>query len=198
MVSITFDGTSLLVLMLAVLAVLVGIDQYMLFSIGSGTGNVPVTGNAVAATSGAMGVDGSGAVPEAAASQGSGPGVAQGTLLPYGVTFDQAGYDKLIGYDNSINKNTMTGEQWQRYIKIGTGDRTGCGACCGIGNGPAIDASGNSRCGCGHIHALEGLMKYLVTSYGDKYTDAQIFGEVVKWKKLFFPGQIADDGSVIK
>lgn len=121
-----------------------------------------------------------------------------GETLSYGVTFDQAGYDKLVGYYRSITLDSLTPEQKQRFIRIGTGDRTGCGPCCGIQNGPGIDANGNTRCGCGHNLALIGLMKHIVKNYGDKYSDDQIFNEIVKWKKLFFPGQIADDGSVIR
>jgi hypothetical protein len=121
-----------------------------------------------------------------------------GSLLPYGVTFDNAGYEKLLGYYNTITLNSLTAEQKQRFIRIGTRDRTGCGPCCGIGNGPGIDTNGNTRCGCGHNLALIGLMKHFVKNYGDAYTDDQIFGEIVKWKKLFFPGQVADDGIVIK
>lgn len=128
----------------------------------------------------------------------SGQTAKPGEMLPYGVTFDQAGYDKLVGYYNTITLGSLTPEQKQRFITIGTKDRTGCGPCCAIGNGPALDANGNARCGCGHIQALIGLMKLLVKDYGNKYTDDQIFQEIVKWKKLFFPGQVADDGSVIQ
>ncbi len=121
-----------------------------------------------------------------------------GSLLTYGVTFDNAGYEKLLGYYNTITLGSLTAEQKQRFIRVGTRERTGCGPCCGIQNGPALDANGNSRCGCGHIYALIGLMKHIVKNYGDSYTDDQIFSEIVKWKKLFFPGQVADDGSVIR
>ena len=120
-----------------------------------------------------------------------------GSQASYGLNYDTAGYEKLLEYYQQINLNSLTAEQKQRFIKIGTGDRTGCGQCCGILNGPGIDSSGNPRCGCGHNLALVGLMKYLVKEHGDKFTDAQIFDEIVKWKKIFFPGQVADDGSVI-
>ncbi len=119
-----------------------------------------------------------------------------GSESSYGITYDSAGYGKLLGYYNSISMDSMTHEQKDRFIKIGTGDRTGCGPCCGIGNGPGIDSNGEIRCGCGHNLALVGLMKYLVTQHGNDFTDAQIFDEIVKWKKIFFPGQVADDGSV--
>ncbi len=122
----------------------------------------------------------------------------QGTISSYGISYDNAGYEKLLEYYSKISLDSLTEEQKQRFIRIGTMEKTGCGPCCGIQNGPAIDSNGQARCGCGHNLALIGLIKYLVKNYGNKYSDDQIFQEIVKWKKLFFPGQVADDGSVIR
>ena len=125
-------------------------------------------------------------------------------MLPYGITYDQVGYEKLLEYYRTITLDNLTQEQKERFIRIGTGNgdienaRTGCGPCCGIQNGAAIDMEGNPRCGCGHNLALIGLMKYLVKYYGDRYSDEEIFKEVVRWKKIFWPGMIADDGSIIR
>lgn len=110
-----------------------------------------------------------------------------GAMLPYGVTFDNSGYEKLFEYYRTITLDSLTSEQKQRFISIGTREKTGCGPCCGIQNDSGIDSSGNARCGCGHNLALIGLMKHLVKNYGDKYTDDQIFNEIVKMEKIIFP-----------
>ncbi len=121
----------------------------------------------------------------------------QGTQSAYGLEYGTSGYNKLLEYYQTIELDSMTQQQKERFIRIGTQDKTGCGPCCGLGNGPAIDSSGEIRCGCGHNLALVGLMKYLVTQHGDGFTDAQIFDEIVKWKKVFWPGQIDDTGKII-
>lgn len=166
-VTITISKFSLVAFMLVILIVLIGVNQYLISSISSGLARAPVTGATVAPTQ----------------TRTQAPQTTTPQATEYGISFSEDGFNTLVGY----SRLDLTSEQKERFIRIGTQERTACEACCGIGKGPAIDSNGNPRCGCGHNLALIGLMKYLVKNYGDKYTDQQILDEVMKWKVFFFP-----------
>ncbi len=106
-------------------------------------------------------------------------GVAEGSVKAefagqtsdYGVTYDDAGYQKLLGYAKSINLDAA-----QTKLIVGLDVQI---PCCGF---KTLQASGN--CECGHHVALYGLAK-LLASKG--YTSDQIQSEIDKWKQVFYP-----------
>ncbi len=78
----------------------------------------------------------------------------------------------------------LTGDAQKRWDKI-VGSFT-CDFCCGSPQNPTII----NRCGCAHAGAWRGIAKFMIKTYGDKYSDAQIMGEMTRWKVLFYPGPI--------
>lgn len=98
-----------------------------------------------------------------------------------GVTFDDPiSAQKVWGnYERSIQLNE---EQQQRWAKI-VGSFT-CDYCCGSPQRPTII----THCGCSHARAWRGMTKWLISKYGDKYSDQQILGELSRWKTLWYPG----------
>lgn len=107
--------------------------------------------------------------------------VKEGEVTEYGLTFSTNGLNTLVDYANSIS---LTGDDQQRYISIGTQPNTACEYCCGIGNRGALRNDGRIACGCAHNIAFAGLIKYLIQ---EGYTDEQILDEILRWKSYFFP-----------
>ena len=173
---IAINKDLLVAIMLIFLVVLVGINQYLIFSINSAIARVPIRGRVI--------------TPEEMAPTET-TNIAkqiyeevvpkEGEQTDYGITFSTDGMNTLVGYYRSIE---LTGEERDRFIKIGTQPDTSCEYCCGIGDGPAITEDGRARCGCAHHLALIGLIKYLVKQ---GYTDQQILNEIQRWKAYFFP-----------
>jgi hypothetical protein len=89
----------------------------------------------------------------------------------------------LANLDRAIDTNSLDPALKERYIAIGT--KISCEYCCGAK--AVIFADGRAACGCSHSYALRGIAKYLLTQYGDSYTDEEILTEMTKWKNLFFP-----------
>lgn len=168
---ITIGNDLLVAIMLVFLTVLVGINQYLVFSINSAMARVPVTGRAAAPeeTTDIVQQIYEEVVPN------------EGERTEYGITFSADGMNVLVDYYRSIE---LTGSERERFINIGTQPDTSCEYCCGIGDGPAITEDGRAKCGCAHHLALIGLMKYLVQQ---GYADDQIFQEIQRWKAYFFP-----------
>ncbi|MEM4282492.1 MAG: hypothetical protein QXU88_02610 [Candidatus Woesearchaeota archaeon] len=125
-------------------------------------------------TGATTGVGGCGIEPTShdASPQGS------GEMSEYGISYDSAGYAKLIDYAKSIKLNS---EQTKKIVGLDV--RL---PCCGF---TTLQASNN--CECGHHVALYGLAKLLVTK---GYTREQIQAEINKWKEVFYPGG-ADSGT---
>jgi len=98
-----------------------------------------------------------------------------------GVTFDDPiGAQKVWGaYERSI---TLTPEQDARYQNI-VGKFT-CDYCCGSPSRPTII----THCGCSHARAWRGMAKWFIASFGTQYSDEQVFGELSRWKALWYPG----------
>ncbi|MBI4017284.1 MAG: hypothetical protein HY363_06350 [Candidatus Aenigmarchaeota archaeon] len=111
-------------------------------------------------------------------------------LIPTGTPF--YGAEAGVSFDDPINSlNTwgkhertikLTPELQERWEKI-VGSFT-CDFCCGSPQNPTII----NRCGCSHAASWRGIAKWMLNKYGDKYTDAQIIGEMTRWKALFYPG----------
>ena len=66
-----------------------------------------------------------------------------------------------------------------------------CEYCCGVGP-IGIDSRGNSRCGCQHNPALLSIGLWLTAN--TDYSDGEILREVMRWKTLFFPQKMVEQG----
>lgn len=115
---------------------------------------------------------------------------AVNSIVPTGTPW--YGQEAGVSFDDPINAQhvwsryeralQLTAEQQQRWAKI-VGSFT-CDYCCGSPQRPTII----TRCGCAHAGAWRGMAAWFIKNYGDKYTDEQIFGEMSKWKALWYPG----------
>ncbi len=101
------------------------------------------------------------------------------------ISFDdiEGSLSVLANIDRAILTESLPEGLKQRYINIGT--QISCEYCCTAR--AVIFSDGRAACGCSHSYALRGIAKYLLTQYGDSYTDEEILFEMTKWKNLFFP-----------
>lgn len=76
----------------------------------------------------------------------------------------------------------LSHEENQRWNKIANSFT--CDYCCGSPQNPTII----TRCGCAHSIAAQGMAKWFVKNYGDKFTDEEIYGEMGRWYALWYPG----------
>ncbi len=96
-------------------------------------------------------------------------------------------YDDLDGPEGRGSKKiVLSSEMQQRYNKVTS--MIGCEFCCGAQT--LTTKSGEPACGCAHSGAMRGLAKYLLQKYPE-ISDEQILNELVKWKTLFFPKDMA-------
>ncbi len=99
----------------------------------------------------------------------SGVSVKSGEMAEYGISFDNAGFEKMLEYEKTVKLTT----QDQVDNVVGLDVRIDC---CGF---EKILPSGN--CACGHHLALIGLAKYLaVKNYDKQYIQT----EVNKWRNI--------------
>lgn len=98
-----------------------------------------------------------------------------------GVSFDDPLTAQNIwgNYEESIQLSPQEEQRWNKIISVFT-----CDYCCGSPQNPTMI----NRCGCGHARAWRGMAKWFIKQYGDKYSDAQIMGEMSRWKALWYPG----------
>ena len=89
----------------------------------------------------------------------------------------------LANIDRAISTDSLSPELKQRYIDIAS--QISCEYCCTAPS--VIFPDGRAACGCSHSFALRGIAKYLLTQYGDSYTNEEILFEMTAWKNLFFP-----------
>lgn len=110
----------------------------------------------------------------------SGTGKAEfaGQTSDYGITYDDAGYEQLLGMAKSINP---TKEQEKVFVGLDI-----LLPCCGV---KLLQASNN--CECGHHVAMFGLAKMLAQK---DYSREQIQDELNKWKQVFYPGGASGTG----
>lgn len=97
--------------------------------------------------------------------------VGTGEKSDYGITYDQAGYNLLLGYAKSVNLNSA---QTKKIVGLNAEI-----PCCGF---KILQAEGN--CECGHHVALYGLAKLLASK---DYSRENIQMEMDKWKQIFYP-----------
>lgn len=98
-------------------------------------------------------------------------------------------YDDYPGPNGRASKPiNLSASLEARYIKMGS--MIGCEYCCGAQ--ALIDNKGAPACACAHSGAMRGLAKYLLQKHPEM-TDDQILNELVKWKILFFPQDMAKE-----
>jgi hypothetical protein len=97
-----------------------------------------------------------------------------------GVSFDDPlTAQRVLGGYESLQLTPEQQQRWQNLVGKFT-----CDYCCGSPSHPTII----THCGCAHASAWRGLAKWLIANYGDTYSDEQIFGEMSRWKALWYPG----------
>ncbi len=135
-------------------------------------------------------------ITEVPANPNTGDAVADArvVMIPTGKPFyapDDISFDDPINaqnkwgaYEDSI---TLTGELQNRYNQLI--NTFTCNYCCG---GPT-QVTTISRCGCKHAKAWRGMFKYMLQTYGDKYTNEQLMGEAYRWTGIWYPKGVLED-----
>ncbi len=106
-----------------------------------------------------------------------------------GVSFDDpvAGLSVLANLHSQIPTSSLSAEEKQRYIDIGT--KISCEFCC---TAPAVvDSSGRDLCGCAHAQSFMGLAKYLIKDY-PSMSNEDILWELTRWKALYYPRNMVE------
>lgn len=111
-------------------------------------------------------------------STGTGKASFAGEMSPYGITYDDAGYQQLLAAEKSI---TLNAAQTKTIVGLDI-----LLPCCGVATLQAKD-----NCQCGHHVAMFGLAKMLATQ---GYSRDQIQDELDKWKEVFYPGGATGTG----
>src|SRR3989338_11530889 len=175
--------SNVLYVLLVVFVAVTVFNSYILFSIGAGSKtsthrSVQLTGDPVQ--------DAINSVIPTGTPDGYGPAL--------GVSFDDpvAGLSILANLHRQIPTNSLSAEEKQRYINVGT--KISCEFCC---SAPAVvDESGRDLCGCSHALSFMGLSKYMVMNHPD-WTDDQILLELTKWKSLYYPRNMVEKASTL-
>lgn len=135
-------------------------------------------------------------ITEVPANPNSGDAVADAKVVmnPAGKPFyapDDISFDDPINaqnkwgaYEDSIK---LTGALQSRYEGIISSFT--CNYCCG---GPT-QVTTIDRCGCRHAKAWRGMFKYMLQTYGDKYSDEQLKGEAYRWTGIWYPKGVLED-----
>lgn len=96
-----------------------------------------------------------------------------------GVSFDDPiKAQQLWAQGRSIQLDATQEERWNRIANSFT-----CDYCCGNPQNPTII----TRCGCAHSAAAQGMAKWFIKNYGDKYSDEEIYGEMARWYAVWYP-----------
>ena len=97
-----------------------------------------------------------------------------------GVSFDDpVTSQNLWGRARSLELTPEQEARWGRIVNSFT-----CDYCCGSPQQPTII----TRCGCAHSLGAQGMAKWFIKNYGDKYSDEEIYGEMARWYALWYPG----------
>jgi hypothetical protein len=97
-----------------------------------------------------------------------------------GVSFDDPiTAQQLWAKGRAIQLDATQDERWKRIVNSFT-----CDYCCGSPQNPTII----TRCGCAHSAAAQGMTKWFIKTYGDKYSDEEIYGEMARWYAVWYPG----------
>ena len=134
-------------------------------------------------------------ITEVMGEPGSGDAVADAMVVmmatgtpfyaPEGISFDDPlGSLQVWG---QYEKMEMTDDLMERYGRLIS--MFPCNFCCGSPNN--VTFAGN--CGCAHARAARGFFKYMLTQYGDTYSDDQLFGEGYRWQAIWYPSGVVED-----
>ncbi len=97
-----------------------------------------------------------------------------------GVNFDDAEpAATLWGKARTLQLDSVQEQRWSRIVNSFT-----CDYCCGSPQQPTII----TRCGCAHSSAAQGMARWFIKNYGDKYSDEEIYGEMARWYAAWYPG----------
>lgn len=112
-------------------------------------------------------------------------GTGSPSYVPDGISFsDPVDAQNKWGAYETI---TLTGEALTRYNTMTR--ELPCSYCCGEpGN-----VTRNSNCGCAHAKAARGYFKYMIQTYGAKYTNEQLLGEAFRWQAIWYPKGAVED-----
>lgn len=105
---------------------------------------------------------------------------------PEDISFDDPinAQKKWGTYEKTITLSNDLETRYQRLISTMV-----CSYCCG---GPT-NVTLNKQCGCAHARAVRGFYKYMLQTYGDKYTDEQLVGESHRWYAIWYPKGMLED-----
>ena len=116
-------------------------------------------------------------------------GVMLATGMPFyapeGISFDDAvGSLQVWGTYEKMELAADLMERYSRIISIFP-----CNFCCG---GPT-NVTLNGNCGCAHARAARGFFKYMLSQYGDTYSNDQLYGEAYRWQAIWYPSGVVED-----
>lgn len=112
-------------------------------------------------------------------------GAGSPPYAPDGISFS----DPVTAQNKWGNYESMelTGELLSQYNAMT--NQLPCSYCCGEpGN-----ITRNRNCGCAHAKAARGFFKYMLQTYGAKYTESQLFGEAFRWQAIWYPKGAVED-----
>lgn len=113
-------------------------------------------------------------------------GHGQPEYAPDDISFDDPinAQNTWGAYEESIQLSGALADRYNRLINDFL-----CSYCCGS----AANVTRNKNCGCAHAIAARGYFKYMVQTYGDRYSDEQLKGEGFRWQAIWYPrGAVAD------
>lgn len=97
-----------------------------------------------------------------------------------GVSFDDPiSAQKRWATYRALQLSPEENQRWSKIVNSFT-----CDYCCGSPQNPTII----TRCGCAHSAAAQGMAKWFIKNYADKFTDEEIYGEMGRWYALWYPG----------
>ncbi|MBI4144792.1 hypothetical protein HY493_01140 [Candidatus Woesearchaeota archaeon] len=193
----TPTGEKLAILLIAIVSLIVLFNQFQITQVSSmlttgASATFASSGPSAGKTGGVIQLDSTGDVVNDVIKAMIPTGTPEEYGAELGVTFDDpvAGIDILARLDRAIPTSSLTAAEKERYIAVTS--HISCEFCC---SAPAItDSSGRDLCGCAHSAAFRGLTKYLVKNHPDSWTNDEIYGELTRWKSLFYPKNMVQKG----
>ncbi len=106
---------------------------------------------------------------------------------PEDISFDDPinAQNKWGAYESSIQLSSALQARFDTMINT----MMVCSYCCGSPSN--VTLIGN--CGCAHARAVRGFYKYMLQTYGDKYTNEQLVGESHRWYGIWYPKGMLED-----
>lgn len=106
---------------------------------------------------------------------------------PEDISFDDPinAQNKWGAYEQSIQLSNSLQARYDTMINT----LMVCSYCCGSPTQVTL----NANCGCAHARAVRGFYKYMLQTYGDKYTNEQLVGESHRWYAIWYPKGMLED-----